>query len=50
MPANSVALRLYFTGLDRLRAFDYLGAKQVLWQPVTADPDDALTREVLSAS
>jgi tetratricopeptide (TPR) repeat protein len=49
MPANSAAQRLYFSGLEKLREFDYLGAKQVLLQAVAADPNDSLAHEALSA-
>jgi DNA-binding winged helix-turn-helix (wHTH) protein/tetratricopeptide (TPR) repeat protein len=50
VPANSEAQRLYFSGLQKLRDFDYLGAKEVLLQAVAAAPDDSLAHEALSAA
>ena len=50
MPGNSTAQRRYFSGIDKLRGFDYLHAKQDLLQAVAADPHDSLTHEALSAA
>jgi tetratricopeptide (TPR) repeat protein/DNA-binding winged helix-turn-helix (wHTH) protein len=50
VPANSTAQRLYFSGLQKLRDFDYLGAKEVLLQAVAAAPDDSLAHEALSTA
>jgi len=50
MPADSSAQRLYFSGLQKLREFDYLGANQVFSQAVAADPNDSLAHEALSAA
>ena len=50
VPPNDAAQRLYFSGLQKLREFDYLGAKQVLLQAVAAAPDDSLSHEALSVA
>jgi eukaryotic-like serine/threonine-protein kinase len=50
MPGNSAAQHLYFSGIEKLRGFDYLHAKQDLLQAVAADPHDSLTHEALSAA
>lgn len=50
VPFNSAAQRLYFSGLQKFREFDYLGARQVLLQAVAAAPNDSLAHEALSAA
>lgn len=50
MPASSAAQRFYFSGLEKIREFDYVGAKQILLQAVAADPSDSLAHEALSAA
>jgi DNA-binding winged helix-turn-helix (wHTH) protein/tetratricopeptide (TPR) repeat protein len=50
VPFNSAAQRLYFSGLQKLREFDHLGARQVLLQAVAAAPDDSLAHEALSSA
>jgi len=49
-PANSTVQHLYFSGIQKLRNFDYLGAKEVLLQAVAAAPDDSLAHEALSTA
>ena len=48
MPANNAAQGLYFLGLEKLRNFDYPGARQILVKAVAADPDNSLSHAALS--
>ncbi len=50
MPANSASQSLYFSGMEKLRNVDYVGARQVLMRAVVADPKDALVHQALSAA
>jgi DNA-binding winged helix-turn-helix (wHTH) protein/TolB-like protein len=50
VPFNSAAQRLYFSGLQKLREFDDLGARQFLLQAVAAAPNDSLAHEALSSA
>ncbi len=47
-PANQEAVRFYSEGLNRLRAFDSGGARDLLRQAAEADPDSAVIRSALS--
>ncbi|MFA6956581.1 MAG: protein kinase [Thermoanaerobaculia bacterium] len=47
-PANDRALRLYAEGLDRLRAWDPLAARDRLREAVAADPEFARAHEALA--
>lgn len=47
---NPDASRLYAEGLERLRIFDALGARDLLEKAAAADPDYALARSALSAA
>lgn len=49
-PANTEAERLYAEGLDRLRLFDALAARDLLEQAVKADPKYALAHSALAAA
>jgi eukaryotic-like serine/threonine-protein kinase len=49
-PANTEAERLYAEGLDRLRLFDALRARDLLEQAVHADPKYALAHSALAAA
>ncbi len=46
--AASPDARLYFEGLDKLRHFDALGARDLLQQAVAANPSDALAHNALA--
>jgi TolB-like protein/Tfp pilus assembly protein PilF len=48
--ANPDGARLYAQGLEKLRLFDALGARDLLQQAVTADPNYALAHSALSAA
>jgi DNA-binding winged helix-turn-helix (wHTH) protein/tetratricopeptide (TPR) repeat protein len=50
VPFNSAAQRLYYSGLQKLREFDDLSARQILLQAVAAAPNDSLAHEALSAA
>lgn len=50
MPANSVVQSLYFSGLDKLRSGNYMGAQEVLTRAAIADPNNALVHWALSAA
>jgi serine/threonine protein kinase/tetratricopeptide (TPR) repeat protein len=47
-PANATAARLYAAGLARLRAFDALGARELLEKAVAADPGYPLAHAALA--
>jgi serine/threonine protein kinase/tetratricopeptide (TPR) repeat protein len=49
-PANSDAARLYAEGVDKLRSFDYMGARDLLRQAVDADPSFALAHSALAGT
>lgn len=48
--ANPEASRLYAQGLEKLRVFDALGARDLLEKAVVADPNYALAHSALSAA
>ncbi|HEX4802099.1 MAG TPA: tetratricopeptide repeat protein, partial [Myxococcaceae bacterium] len=48
LPAAPEAARLYSEGLAKLRAFDALGAREVLGKAVLEDPNHALAHSALS--
>jgi eukaryotic-like serine/threonine-protein kinase len=48
LPQNREAARLYAEGLERLRLFDALGARELLEKAKVADPTHALTRTALA--
>jgi DNA-binding winged helix-turn-helix (wHTH) protein/tetratricopeptide (TPR) repeat protein len=50
MPANSAAQRLYFSGLEKLRNFDYKDAREVFIKALAADPKHSLAHEALSVA
>jgi eukaryotic-like serine/threonine-protein kinase len=49
-PANSDAARLYAEGVDKLRSFDYMAARDLLRQAVDADPSFALAHSALAGT
>jgi DNA-binding winged helix-turn-helix (wHTH) protein/TolB-like protein len=48
LPSNQLAARLYAEGRERLWAFDFLGARDLLLQAVTADNNFPLSHSALS--
>jgi serine/threonine protein kinase/tetratricopeptide (TPR) repeat protein len=50
MPSNPEAARLYSEGLQKLRMFDALGARDSLQKAVALDPNHAPTRSALAAA
>ena len=48
LPSNRDAARLYSEGLDRLRVFDALAARDLLQQAIAADPKFALAHSALA--
>ncbi len=50
LPSNSEATRLYAEGLAKLRAFDALGARDLLQKAIDADPNYALAHSALGAA
>ncbi len=48
LPANPEAAHLYAEGLTRLRAFDSLGARDLLRRAAEVDPDSAVIHSALS--
>jgi serine/threonine protein kinase/tetratricopeptide (TPR) repeat protein len=50
LPSNPEAARLYSEGLQKLRVFDALSAKQLLEKAATLDPDHAPTYSALAAA
>lgn len=50
LPDNAEAARNYSEGLERLRSFDTLGARDLLRNAVTAAPDHALSHAALAAA
>lgn len=48
VPSNPEAARLYAEGIDRLRSFDALGARDLLQQSLRIEPDFPLTHAALS--
>jgi tetratricopeptide (TPR) repeat protein/tRNA A-37 threonylcarbamoyl transferase component Bud32 len=50
LAANPGAARLYAEGLERLRSFDPVGARDLLAQAVAADPGSALAHSGLAAA
>jgi serine/threonine protein kinase/tetratricopeptide (TPR) repeat protein len=49
-PASSDAARLYAEGVDKLRSFDYMAARDFLRQAVVADPGFALAHSALAGA
>jgi len=50
LPSNPEAARLYSEGLDKLRVFDALSARELLSQSLTIEPNHALTHSALAAA
>lgn len=50
MAANPEATRLYAQGLDKLRKFDALAARDLLQRAIAADPSHALSHSALAES
>ncbi len=50
LPSNSQAVRLYSEGLEKLRLFDPLAARDLLEKAVAADPGHALAHSALAAA
>jgi len=50
LPSNPEAARLYVEGLEKLRVFEALAARDLLQQAVAADPKHALAHSALSAA
>ena len=50
LPTNPEAARLYVQGLEKLRVFEALAARDLLQQAVAADPKHALAHSALSAA
>jgi eukaryotic-like serine/threonine-protein kinase len=50
MPSTRDAARWYSEGLEKLRVFDMLGAKDLLVKAVAADPNQPLTHSALAAA
>jgi tetratricopeptide (TPR) repeat protein len=50
LPANLEATRLYSEGLTKLRAYDVLGAKELLLKAVAADPNSAPAHAALASA
>ncbi len=50
LPANTEATRLYSEGVNKLRSFDPVGARDLLIRAVSADPNSALAHSGLSAA
>jgi tetratricopeptide (TPR) repeat protein/tRNA A-37 threonylcarbamoyl transferase component Bud32/TolB-like protein len=50
LPSSPEAARLYSEGLNKLRLFDPVGARDLLLRAVAADPDSALAHSSLSAA
>jgi Tfp pilus assembly protein PilF/TolB-like protein len=49
-PATADAARLYAEGLSKLRAFDFLAARDLLEKAVVADPNNVLAHSSLAAA
>ena len=50
LPANADAARLYAEGLDKLRLFEFLAARNLLQKAVAADPSNAPAHSALAAA
>jgi tetratricopeptide (TPR) repeat protein/TolB-like protein len=50
LPASREVVRLYAEGLDKLRLFDALGARDLLERAISADPDYALAHAALASA
>ena len=50
LPSGTETTRLYTQGLERLRVFDALGARDLLQKAVAADPNYALAHSALAAA
>ena len=50
LPSSSNAARLYAEGLEKMRLFDFMGARDQLRKAVEADPSNALAHSALSAA
>jgi len=50
LPSNPEAARLYAEGLSRLRAFDALGARDLLQKAIAVEPANALSHSALATA
>jgi serine/threonine protein kinase/Tfp pilus assembly protein PilF len=50
LPSNTDAARLYAEGLDKLRLFEFLAARELLQKAVLADPSNAPAHSALAAA
>jgi TolB-like protein len=50
LPTSRAVVRLYAEGLDKLRLFDALGARDLLERAISADPDYALAHAALASA
>jgi tetratricopeptide (TPR) repeat protein len=50
LPSNADAARLYAEGLDKLRLFEFLAARDLLQKAVVADPSNAPAHSALAAA
>jgi len=50
LPANREAARLYAEGVAKMRAFDALGARDLLQRAVSADPNSPLAHSALASA
>jgi serine/threonine protein kinase/tetratricopeptide (TPR) repeat protein len=50
LPSNTDAARLYAEGLDKLRLFEFLAARDLLQKAVAADPSNAPAHSALAAA
>ncbi len=50
LPSNPETARLYAEGLSRLRAFDALGARDLLQQAIAVEPANALSHSALATA
>jgi eukaryotic-like serine/threonine-protein kinase len=48
-PSSTEAIRLYSSGLDKMRRFDALGARDLLQRAIAAEPNYALAHSALAA-
>jgi serine/threonine protein kinase/tetratricopeptide (TPR) repeat protein len=50
LPSNNDAARLYAEGLEKLRRFEFLAARDLLQKAVAADPSNALVHSALAGT
>ena len=50
MPSNSAAAQLYVQGITRLRAFDNLGARELLQKSIALEPNFSLSHDALASA